>query len=277
MHFSQNPDLNFADSAYTLQIGRSRHHFRRALVASSAHEAAEALSSGDSPAILRQDSPFENPGVVFCFPGQGVQSLGMGRKLYESEPVFRDALDRCSEILAPAARRKPARRASIRLTLRRKRKPGSIRRSTRSRRSSPSNMRWPSSGSPGASGPRHGGTQRRRIRRRVPRRGLLARRRPAPHRRALPPDAGSAARLHAGGAQGRGYRPGSMPQSTGNSELDLDLAAVNSPQLCVVSGPRRGHRRLHPAAGRREDRPSQARYFARLPQQHGRAALAPVR
>jgi len=73
-HFSRSPDLNFADSAYTLQIGRSRHHFRRALVASSALEAAEALSSGDSPAILRQDSPFENPGVVFCFPCQVVPS-----------------------------------------------------------------------------------------------------------------------------------------------------------------------------------------------------------
>src|SRR5271165_3517562 len=101
-HFSRNPGLNLADAAYTLQTGRSRHHFRRALVAASAQEAAEALSSGDSPAIFRQDTPFENPGVVFCFPGQGVQSLGMGRKLYESEPVFRDALDRCSEILAPA-------------------------------------------------------------------------------------------------------------------------------------------------------------------------------
>jgi amino acid adenylation domain-containing protein len=101
-HFSSNPDRNFADAAWTLQSGRNRHHLRRALVAASAHEAAEALSSGDSPAIFRQDSPFENPGVVFCFPGQGVQSLGMGRKLYESEPVFRDALDRCSRILAPA-------------------------------------------------------------------------------------------------------------------------------------------------------------------------------
>jgi amino acid adenylation domain-containing protein len=101
-HLSSNPDLNFADAAWTLQTGRSRHHLRRALVAASAQEAAEMLGAGESSAIARQHKPFENPSVVFCFPGQGVQSIGMGRRLYDSEPVFREALDRCSELLESA-------------------------------------------------------------------------------------------------------------------------------------------------------------------------------
>ena len=101
-HLSNNADLNFADAAWTLQTGRSRHHLRRALVAASAQEAADAFNAGEGATILKHDKPFENPSVVFCFPGQGVQSIGMGRRLYESEPVFCEALDRCSELLESA-------------------------------------------------------------------------------------------------------------------------------------------------------------------------------
>lgn len=38
---------------------------------------------------------------MFAFPGQGAQHVGMGRRLYETERVFRAAVNECAEILAP--------------------------------------------------------------------------------------------------------------------------------------------------------------------------------
>lgn len=87
-------DAELADVAFTLAKGRGLFSFRRAVVASSGPEAAALLREKFQPV-----TPSESPRVAFLFPGQGAQQSGMGRALYQAEAVFRNAVDECAEIL----------------------------------------------------------------------------------------------------------------------------------------------------------------------------------
>ena len=99
-HFAAHPDTNLADAAYTLQVGRSAHKLRRAAVITDCVEAAK-LSQLAAHDLIQSDNHFENPHLVFCFPGQGVQAIDMGRHLYETEPVFRKHFNECDTRLIP--------------------------------------------------------------------------------------------------------------------------------------------------------------------------------
>lgn len=86
-----------ADVAWTLAIGRKPFRHRRAVVATGFEDLREQLSKRAAPGIADQS----NPAVNFMFPGQGSQHINMARSLYESEPRFRQLIDHCSEILQP--------------------------------------------------------------------------------------------------------------------------------------------------------------------------------
>lgn len=96
-----NPDAELADVAYTLQVGRRTFNHSRVLVAQTTEDAVEQLATLDPKAVftkrqLRRDLP-----TVFMFPGQGSQHVNMGRDLYETEPLYRQEIDRCAELLRP--------------------------------------------------------------------------------------------------------------------------------------------------------------------------------
>ena len=59
-----------------------------------------ALASGSESPEVFQGASRPNPVVAWQFTGQGSQYLGMGRSLYESEPVFREWMDRFADELA---------------------------------------------------------------------------------------------------------------------------------------------------------------------------------
>src|SRR5689334_5371588 len=90
-----------ADAAFTLQTGRRHFPHRRATVARTAAEAAEALVSGDPKCVWSRKCEQADALVVFLFPGQGAQQVNMGRGLYENEPIFAAQVDECAEELRP--------------------------------------------------------------------------------------------------------------------------------------------------------------------------------
>ena len=103
-HLQKHPEQDFADICFTAGVGRARFAHRLALHAATATEAVEKLSrlraGQDVPGTIRFEiEPKASAKVAFLFTGQGSQYIGMGRQLYETQPVFRRALDRCSEIL----------------------------------------------------------------------------------------------------------------------------------------------------------------------------------
>ncbi|WP_416671492.1 type I polyketide synthase [Egbenema bharatensis] len=100
-HLKQHPEHSLADVAYTLQVGRRAFEHRRLVVCQSLDDAVQSLENSDSPRVLTQVSEDRHRSVVFMFSGQGSQYPQMGQELYEHEPVFRDQIDRCCELLQP--------------------------------------------------------------------------------------------------------------------------------------------------------------------------------
>ncbi len=97
-HLEKHPDVNLADVAYTLQAGRAAFSHRRAVVCADGAHAVGALRQSEAQT---HEYRGESRPVVFLFTGQGAQYAGMGRALYDSEPVFREWVDRCSALLQP--------------------------------------------------------------------------------------------------------------------------------------------------------------------------------
>ncbi len=94
---AQTPDVELSDAAYTLQVGRLVLAHRRAFVCSSREEAVQLLRAG-TPHASATGEPKPHP-AVFLFPGGGAQYPDMALGIYRTEPVFRDAVDRCLSLL----------------------------------------------------------------------------------------------------------------------------------------------------------------------------------
>ncbi|MFS8069262.1 MAG: acyltransferase domain-containing protein, partial [Byssovorax sp.] len=99
-------NIDLRDLCYTASVRRSHHEHRLAVVGRSQEELAATLDSrrwdeGSSLAGQSATSSLAAPRVVFVFPGQGSQWQGMGRRLLETEPVFRAAIEACEQALGP--------------------------------------------------------------------------------------------------------------------------------------------------------------------------------
>jgi acyl transferase domain-containing protein/aryl carrier-like protein len=92
------------DVCYTASVRRTHHDHRLAVVGRSWDEVAEHLEAFLQGETRQGVSPGQRQAnrrrkLVFIFPGQGSQWLGMGRELLEQEPVFRQTLGRCDQAM----------------------------------------------------------------------------------------------------------------------------------------------------------------------------------
>ncbi len=94
-HFRIHPDIRLADAAHTLACGRKVFAHRRTVVAADPAQAIRALESGEAtPRFEKKTSE-----LIFMFPGQGAQYVGMAGELYREESLFRNTFDHCADIL----------------------------------------------------------------------------------------------------------------------------------------------------------------------------------
>ncbi|MFS0518988.1 type I polyketide synthase [Nostoc sp. UIC 10607] len=101
-----HPEVSLADVCFSANTGRTHFDYRLAVVAESTVQLQKELSaftaSGETTTVVSgQVKSKKRPKVAFLFTGQGSQYIGIGRQLYETAPIFRQALDRCDEILRP--------------------------------------------------------------------------------------------------------------------------------------------------------------------------------
>jgi acyl transferase domain-containing protein/acyl carrier protein len=103
-HLTNYASQDLGDICFTANAGRSSFKHRLTVMATASTAATAALAA----AVREEEAPGLELGqagrkakIAFLFTGQGSQYVGMARKLYETEPTFREALDRCEAILQP--------------------------------------------------------------------------------------------------------------------------------------------------------------------------------
>lgn len=94
-YVENHPEQSIAALAWMANTKPAKE-FRCFIVAESTQELLSKLKNNDF--VIRQASK-KIPKIAFLFTGQGSQYLRMGRQLYETQRVFREALDRCANTL----------------------------------------------------------------------------------------------------------------------------------------------------------------------------------
>ena len=101
---AQDSAASLRAMAFTAATGRAHLRHRLAVVGRGKTEVREKLRSwreGRTPngLVVGQTTVARNRKVAFVFTGQGAQYPQMGRQLYQMEPQFKAAIDRCAALM----------------------------------------------------------------------------------------------------------------------------------------------------------------------------------
>ncbi|BCL77705.1 hypothetical protein ccbrp13_01700 [Ktedonobacteria bacterium brp13] len=103
-HLGNSSGTSLPDICFTASTGRSHFSHRLSVTVESLPQLEECLQTfvaGKKTRNMRYGytQNQQRLPVAWLFTGQGSQYAGMGRQLYETQPTFRHALERCAEIL----------------------------------------------------------------------------------------------------------------------------------------------------------------------------------
>jgi acyl transferase domain-containing protein/thioesterase domain-containing protein len=103
-YLEQNTTAPATDVCWSANTGWSDFNYRAVVSAADTaqlQERLKAFAAREASPTIKQGTvrSIGRPNVAFLFTGQGSQYVGMGRGLYESQPVFRRALEKCDAVL----------------------------------------------------------------------------------------------------------------------------------------------------------------------------------
>lgn len=98
-HVKKNPDLNIADMAYTLHVGRKNFNHRRTLVVKDVEDLIDISEKKEKGLIFSRFQTPKEQTVVFMIPGTLSYYENAGVELYNTEPSFKNTVDQAAEIL----------------------------------------------------------------------------------------------------------------------------------------------------------------------------------
>nr|AUO16398.1 polyketide synthase [Streptomyces sp. IMB7-145] len=103
-HVEQHPEMAAADIGLSLATTRTAFDHRAVVLAQDRAQAVRALTdhlAGGGASGLVEGVARRSAGVVFVFPGQGSQWVGMAAGLLDASPVFARRIEECAAALAP--------------------------------------------------------------------------------------------------------------------------------------------------------------------------------
>jgi acyl transferase domain-containing protein len=105
-HLRANPHIDLADLCFSANVGRSHFSHRRSFVTDSIGDLTAQLAEFTAPERETGDhptapTPHRVPKIAFLFSAALAPDYAGLQALYETQPTFRQALDRCQAILDP--------------------------------------------------------------------------------------------------------------------------------------------------------------------------------